>query len=114
MMSELYHGMINSFPVFVLRAKRRMVRGLFDLSEDLFYNRIGGSGNQLRLAYSETSDTSSGQHDLSLSCEDWTSRVLGVTPTRDGRILPIFIKLMYLELESSTLKFPNHGLPRCM
>lgn len=31
MMSALCCGMINSFPVFVLRVQRRMVRGLFDL-----------------------------------------------------------------------------------
>lgn len=43
MMSALYDGMVNSFPVFVLRVQRRMLRGLFDLSKGLFYNRLGGS-----------------------------------------------------------------------
>lgn len=106
MMSALYYGMVNSFPVFVLRVQRRMVRGLFDLSKDLFYNRLGASGKQLDLSYSETSDTSSGQHSLSLSYEDWASRVLGVQPTIDGRILPVFInvsgtQVQYAEVSKS-------------
>lgn len=84
MLSLLYHAILNGFPVFVLRVQRRMVRGLFDLSKDIFYNRLGVSDNQMALSYSETSDTSTGHHNLSLSCEDWASRVLGVAPTRDG------------------------------
>lgn len=84
MLSLLYHAILNGFPVFVLRVQRRMVRGLFDLSKDIFYNRLGASDNQMELSYSETSDTSTGHHNLSLSCEDWASRVLCVAPTRDG------------------------------
>lgn len=93
MMSALYYGMVNGFPTFVLRVQRRMVHGLFDLSKDLLYNRLGQSGNQLELSYSETSGTPSGHHDLSLSCEDWASRVLGVTRTKDMRIWPVFINI---------------------
>lgn len=99
MMSALYYGMVNSFPVFVLRVQRRMVRGLFDLSKDLFYNRLGASGNTLELSYSETSETSSGQHDLSLSCEAWANEILNVRPTNDGRILPVSVNVSGTEVQ---------------
>lgn len=75
-----------------------MVRGFFDLSKDLFYNRLEASGNALKLFYSETSGTSSGQHNLSFYCEDWANRVFGVTPTSDGRILSIFINVSGTEV----------------
>lgn len=99
MVSALYYGMVNSFPVFVLRVQRRMVRGLFDLSKDLFYNRLGASRNSLELSYSETSETSSGQHNHSLSCEAWTSKMLNVRPTNDGRILPVFVNVSGTEVQ---------------
>lgn len=106
MMSALYYGMVNSFAVFVLRTQRRMIRGLFDLSKDLFYNRLEASGNRLELSYSETSDPASGHHNLSQFCEEWVNQMLGVRPTRDGQILPVFIR--YLVLKSSTQKFLSH------
>lgn len=106
MLSLLYHAILNGFHVLVLRVQRRMVRGLFDLSKDTFHNRLGASDNQMELSYSETSDTSTGHHKLSLSCEDWASRVLGVAPTRDGRTLPVFInvsgtQVQYTEVSKS-------------
>lgn len=45
MLSLLYHVILSGFPVFVLQVQRRIVRGLFDLSKDIFNNQLGLSDN---------------------------------------------------------------------
>lgn len=63
MISLLIYSMVNSFPSFVLQIQRRMLKGLSNLLNDIFYD-------SMTLLYAETCNLITIEHDTSRRREE--------------------------------------------
>lgn len=89
-LSLLRLAMINGWPCLVLKYQRRMVCGLFNVSNDIFYHNWN-------LSYGTSCII--GEHPVAQRCEAWAMRKLDITQSPQGKVFPVFIHVPRSEVK---------------